>query len=228
MVIVDELSLYRRGARETMTAQMRHLLAVAALPDVTLQVLPAVAHPATGSEIIIADEWAYAEQAASGFVYTGETVTALARIFDSLRSECYKASESAALLERMAEAWTRRAAEALSQRLEASRTHGAPLARGPLAISEGHHCSARVPASDRRRARGSRWPGRVVSKSGRARGANEALHCSRVLAEQRRNWRKSLRYPVVPESDHFPVFVRVHAHPRLYLLLGDPEDLGRP
>jgi hypothetical protein len=55
-----------------MTAQMRHMLAVAALPDVTLQVLPAVAHPATGSEIIIADEWAYAEHAASGFVYTGE------------------------------------------------------------------------------------------------------------------------------------------------------------
>jgi hypothetical protein len=38
------------------------------------------------------------------FVYTGETVAALARIFDSLRSECYKASESTALLERMAEA----------------------------------------------------------------------------------------------------------------------------
>jgi Domain of unknown function (DUF397)/Domain of unknown function (DUF5753) len=47
--IVDELSLYRRvGARETMTAQMRHLLAVAARLDVTLPVLPAVAHPATG------------------------------------------------------------------------------------------------------------------------------------------------------------------------------------
>jgi hypothetical protein len=116
--IVDELSLYRRvGARETMTAQMRHLLAVAARLDVTLQVLPAVAHPATGSEIIIADEWAYAEHAASGFVYTGETVTALARIFDSLRSECYKASESTALLERMAEAWT----------------GGSPLTAGPTA-----------------------------------------------------------------------------------------------
>jgi transcriptional regulator with XRE-family HTH domain len=116
--IVDELSLYRRvGARETMTAQMRHLLAAAARLDVTLQVLPAVAHPATGSEIIIADEWAYAEHAASGFVYTGETVTALARIFDSLRSECYKASESTALLERMAEAWT----------------GGSPLTAGPTA-----------------------------------------------------------------------------------------------
>jgi len=105
--IVDELSLYRQvGPTEAMTAQMRHLRAVAAMPDVTLQVLPAVAHPATGSEIIIADEWAYAEHAASGFVYAGETFSALGRIFDSLRSESYRASESAALLERMAGAWS--------------------------------------------------------------------------------------------------------------------------
>lgn len=105
--IVDELSLYRQvGSPEIMAAQMRHIMTVAATPKVTMQVLPAVAHPATGSEIIIADESAYAEHAASGFVYTGETVTALARIFDALRSECRKASESMALLERMAEAWT--------------------------------------------------------------------------------------------------------------------------
>jgi transcriptional regulator with XRE-family HTH domain len=104
--IVDELSLYRlAGSPEIMTAQMRRLTEVAAMPNVTLQVLPAVSHPATGSEIIITDDAAYAEHAASGFVYTGETVTALARIFDKLRSECHKASESVALLERMAEAW---------------------------------------------------------------------------------------------------------------------------
>jgi hypothetical protein len=71
-LIVDELSLYRQvGSPEVMTEQMRHMLAVSARPNVTLQVLPAVAHPATGSEIIIADESAYAEHAASGFVYTG-------------------------------------------------------------------------------------------------------------------------------------------------------------
>jgi transcriptional regulator with XRE-family HTH domain len=116
--VVDELSLYRQvGTPAGMAAQMRAILAVAAMPSVTLQVLPAVAHPATGSEIILADESAYAEHAASGFVYTGETVTALARIFDSLRSECRKASESAALLERMAEAWT----------------GGSPLTAGPTA-----------------------------------------------------------------------------------------------
>lgn len=29
-------------------------------------------------------------------------------------------------------------------------------------------------------------------------------------------------------SDHFPAFVRIRGHLRLYLPLGDPEDLGRP
>jgi hypothetical protein len=35
---------------------MCRLAEVAAMPAVTLQVLPPVAHPATGSEIIVADE----------------------------------------------------------------------------------------------------------------------------------------------------------------------------
>jgi transcriptional regulator with XRE-family HTH domain len=104
--IVDELSLYRQvGSAAVMAEQMRHLAGAARLPSVTMQVLPAVAHPATGSEIIVTDDAAYAEHAASGFAYTGETVTALGKIFDTLRSECRKASESVALLERMAELW---------------------------------------------------------------------------------------------------------------------------
>jgi hypothetical protein len=85
---------------------MTHLGEVAALPNVTVQVLPAVGHPATGSEIIIADDAAYAEHSAGGFVYGGETVTSLGRIFDTLRGECHRVSESRALLGRMAEAWT--------------------------------------------------------------------------------------------------------------------------
>jgi transcriptional regulator with XRE-family HTH domain len=105
--IVDELSLFRCvGSPVIMAEQMRHMLTVAAMPDVTMQVLPAVAHPATGSEIIVTDDAAYAEHAASGFVYSGETVTGLARIFDSLRAEARPVSESAALLGRMAELWT--------------------------------------------------------------------------------------------------------------------------
>jgi hypothetical protein len=47
------------------------------MPNVTMQVLPAVAHPATASELIIADsDSAYAEHLAAGRVYTAdETVT---------------------------------------------------------------------------------------------------------------------------------------------------------
>ena len=105
--IIDELSLYRRvGSPEIMAAQMRHLSAMAAMPEVTLQVLPAIGNPGVSSGFVIADDSAYAEHAASGFVYSGETFSALGRIFDSLRSESYRASESAALLERMAGAWS--------------------------------------------------------------------------------------------------------------------------
>jgi hypothetical protein len=101
-----------------MAAQLRHLKDVAAMPNVTLQVLPAIAHPATGSVIVIADDSAYVEHAASGYVYTGETVTALERLFDSLRGECRTVSESAVLLERLERSWA---------------TGGSPLTAEPTA-----------------------------------------------------------------------------------------------
>lgn len=106
--VVDELALYRLvGSTEIMAAQLRQLLAVAALPRVTLTVMPAVAHPANASELIIADNVAYAEHMAGGFTYTDEeTVSALAARFDNLRGECYRMSESAALIERLGETWT--------------------------------------------------------------------------------------------------------------------------
>jgi hypothetical protein len=104
--LVDEMSLYRRvGTAEAMAAQMRHLSAVTAMPNVTVQVLPAVAHPANASGFIVADDAAWCEHVAAGFVYTGETVSSLLRLFDSLRSESYRASESAALINRTCEAW---------------------------------------------------------------------------------------------------------------------------
>jgi transcriptional regulator with XRE-family HTH domain len=106
--VIDELALYRLvGSIEIMAAQMRQLLAVAALPRVTLTVMPAVAHPGNASELIIADNVAYAEHMAGGFTYTDEEiVSALAARFDSLRGECYRVSESAALIERLGETWT--------------------------------------------------------------------------------------------------------------------------
>jgi hypothetical protein len=106
--IVDELCLYREvGSPEVMARQLEHLSAVAAMPTVTVQVLPAVAHCANASEFMVTDDAAYAEHVAGGYVFTDEeTVSALAVRFDTLRGECYKVSQSAALLERMAGIWT--------------------------------------------------------------------------------------------------------------------------
>lgn len=111
--IIDELALYRlAGSAQVMAAQMRHLAGVAVMPNVTLQVLPAVANPGVTSGFVIADDAAYAEHAASGFVYTGETVSALMRIFDSLRTEAYRGSESLKMIEGMAGSWAARGARA--------------------------------------------------------------------------------------------------------------------
>ena len=105
--IIDELSLYREvGSPEVMASQLRRLLEVAAMPRVTMQVLPAIAHPVNASGFLMADDAVWIEHAAGGFVYTDEeTVSALAVRFDALRGECYRVSESAALLERLEGIW---------------------------------------------------------------------------------------------------------------------------
>jgi hypothetical protein len=54
---------------------------------------------------VVADDAAWCEHVAGGFVYTDQTVTSVLRLFDSLRAECYRASESAALIERMCGQW---------------------------------------------------------------------------------------------------------------------------
>jgi hypothetical protein len=106
--VVDEMALYRRvGSQETMAAQMRHLADVAALPNVTLTVMPAVIHPANESGFVIADNAAYAEHVVGGYVFTDkETVNSLGMRFDTLRAESYRASDSLALIERMTGIWT--------------------------------------------------------------------------------------------------------------------------
>jgi predicted transcriptional regulator len=106
--IVDELSLYRQvGTAEAMAAQLRHLSEVAAMPKITVQVLPAIAHPVNASGFLMADDAAWVEHAAGGFVYTEkEVVSGLALRFDTLRGECYRVSESAAILERLEGLWT--------------------------------------------------------------------------------------------------------------------------
>lgn len=106
--VVDEVALYRQvGSAEVMAEQMRQLVAVAAMPSVTVQVLPALTHAANASGFIVADDRvAYAEHVVGGYVFSDEeTVSALLRLFDSLRCECLKVSESTALIERLGEQW---------------------------------------------------------------------------------------------------------------------------
>jgi transcriptional regulator with XRE-family HTH domain len=105
--LVDELSLYRQvGTAQGMADQLRRLLDVAAMPKVTVQVVPAVAHPVNASGFLMADDAVWIEHAASGFVYTDpELVSGIALRFDSLRAESYRASESLALIERLEGIW---------------------------------------------------------------------------------------------------------------------------
>jgi transcriptional regulator with XRE-family HTH domain len=127
--VVDEMALYRRvGSPAVMAQQMRHLANVAALAHVTLTVMPAVVHPGNESGFVIADSAAYAEHVGAGYVFTQEeTVTALAMRFDTLRAESYRASESLALIERMAGIWTTgvRAATAVPTAASALKSHRA-------------------------------------------------------------------------------------------------------
>jgi hypothetical protein len=108
LFVVDELSLYRCvGSPEIMAEQCAHLGSVARRPNVTMQVLPAVAHPAGASGFIVTDSAAYAEHVAGGFTYTDEeTFTAMLRLFTKINAESKKASESLAIFERMERTWT--------------------------------------------------------------------------------------------------------------------------
>lgn len=105
--IVDELSLYREvGSPAVMAAQLRHVLELAATPKITVQVLPAIAHPANASGFLLTDEAVWVEHATAGYVFTdAKTFTELSSRFDMLRGECYRVSESLALIERLAEVW---------------------------------------------------------------------------------------------------------------------------
>jgi hypothetical protein len=96
-VITDELALYRRvGSAEVMVAQLGHVCEVASLPRVTVQVLPARQHPATASSFMITDSAGHVEHVLGGGTYVDDlSVSTLANLFDTLRSECYGASESA-------------------------------------------------------------------------------------------------------------------------------------
>ena len=106
--IVDHAALYRLvGSPAVMAAQCAQLAETARLPHVTVQVLPAVAHPATQSGFTVTEDAAYAEHAFGGYAFTEEqAVTGAMSLFDTLRCECYRASESLAVIGKAAGLWT--------------------------------------------------------------------------------------------------------------------------
>jgi DNA-binding XRE family transcriptional regulator len=120
--VVDEFSLYRLvGSHEVMVGQMRHLLEVAALPNVTLTVMPPVSHPANESGFMVTEAAAYAEHVMGGYVFSDDqTVTSVTMRFDRLRAESRKATESLELIERMEHLWTRGARAATAGQTAAS------------------------------------------------------------------------------------------------------------
>jgi transcriptional regulator with XRE-family HTH domain len=99
--LVSLVSL-RDMPRYLKAGQLRRLLEAAALPNVTLQVVPVCWHPGTAGELILTDSAAYTESLISGQVYADEeSVSSLARRFDSIRAEAMMASESIALIREM-------------------------------------------------------------------------------------------------------------------------------
>jgi hypothetical protein len=105
--IVDEASLARlAGTPKVMAGQMARLIEVAALPNVTVQLLPLVVHPAGASGFVITDTAGYAEHVTGGYVFTEpERIAWLDSLFDTLRSECRPASESVAIFREMQKTW---------------------------------------------------------------------------------------------------------------------------
>jgi transcriptional regulator with XRE-family HTH domain len=108
-IIVDEAALYRRiGSPQIMADQMTRLLELADLDHVRLQVMPAIEHPVSESELIIADNAAFVESLVGGGTHTNpDTVALLSRLFSTLAVECYRSSESRELLRRMRDTWIR-------------------------------------------------------------------------------------------------------------------------
>jgi DNA-binding XRE family transcriptional regulator len=107
VLLVDELGLSREaGSAGVMAGQCAHLLALAGMPHVTLQVVPAVVHAALASELTLADHAAYVEHLVSGYVYTDEeTVSSLSRMISAIQAEAFRASESRQIIGRTRERW---------------------------------------------------------------------------------------------------------------------------
>lgn len=108
LFLIDQLALYRLvGSIEIMSAQLRHLVQMASRPRVTIQVVPPVAVPSVAHGISLTGCAAYSETSVNGNVWSDEeTRSSLGRVFDTLRSEAWRASESLVLINEASELWT--------------------------------------------------------------------------------------------------------------------------
>jgi hypothetical protein len=115
--LLDETALRRCvGSPEVMASQMTQLAAIAHLPNVTIQVVPAIAHAGMVGGFALTESAAYVETAVAGQVFEdSEIFASLLTRFDTLRNEALRASESMALIERMGEEWKTSGARAATQ-----------------------------------------------------------------------------------------------------------------
>jgi transcriptional regulator with XRE-family HTH domain len=115
--LVDEATLRRCVASpDVMAAQLAHLAGLARLPNLTVQVVPNVAHAGLLGGFAVAERAAYVETAVAGQVFEDTDIIAdLLTRFDTLRNEAFRASESLTLIERMCEEWKATGAKAVTQ-----------------------------------------------------------------------------------------------------------------
>jgi Domain of unknown function (DUF5753) len=115
--LVDEAALRCCvGSPQIMAAQMTQLVAFARLPNVTIQVVPAIAHAGRAGGFALTESAAYVETAVAGQVFEDpEIIASLLTRFDTLRNEALRASESLAFIERMGKEWEATGARAATQ-----------------------------------------------------------------------------------------------------------------
>jgi Domain of unknown function (DUF5753)/Helix-turn-helix domain len=113
--LVDEAALRRRvGSAGMMADQLERLLALAVLPNVTIQVVPNVEHPGLTGGFAIAEKAkgsaGYIETALGGQVFEDDqSMRTLSVRFDALRTEAMRGTESLRLIEELASEWRRQA-----------------------------------------------------------------------------------------------------------------------
>jgi hypothetical protein len=115
--LVDEAALRRCvGSADIMAAQLAHLAGLARLPNITIQVMPDIAHAGVLGGFAVAERAAYIETAVAGQVFEdADIASGLITQFDTLRNEALRRSESLALIERMCGTWKAAGARAATQ-----------------------------------------------------------------------------------------------------------------